>query len=139
MLPWLTIATGVDRLFNGQAGTQRVNELSTSYYADQSVNPANGGIRFLDPNAFAQPALGTFGNMQRNVVRGPGFKNVDAALSRVFNIGGSKSFEARLEAFNLFNWIELANPSTNFSAATFGQITSALSPRVLQLAVKFNF
>jgi len=136
---WLTVSTGADRLFNGQAGTQRVNEVSTNYYADQSVNPANGGIRFLDPTAFAQPVIGTFGNMQRNVVRGPGFKNVDAALSRVFNLGSSKSLEARLEAFNLFNWFELGNPSTNFSAATFGQITSALSPRVLQLAVKFNF
>ena len=136
---WLTIATGVDRVLNGQAGTQRVNEVSSNYYADQSVNPANGGIRFLDPTAFAQPALGTFGNMPRNVVRGPGFKNVDAALSRVFNVGGSKSVEARIEAFNLFNWFELGNPNTNFSAATFGQITSALSPRVLQLAVKFNF
>jgi hypothetical protein len=77
--------------------------------------------------------------MQRNVIRGPGFKNVDAALSRVFNLGSSKSLEARIEAFNLFNWFELGNPNTNFSAATFGQITSALSPRVLQLAVKFNF
>ena len=136
---WLTIATGADRLFNGQAGTQRVNELSTNYYADQSINPANGGIRFLDPTSFAQPALGTFGNMQRNVVRGPGFKNIDAALSRNFNLGGTKSLEARIEAFNLFNWFEWGNPNTNFSAATFGQITSALSPRVLQLAVKFNF
>src|SRR5204863_6943869 len=92
---WLTIATGVDRVLNGQAGTQRVNELSTKYYADQSVNPAGGGIRFLDPAAFAQPALGTLGNMQRNVVRGPGFKNVDLALSRVFGIGGSRNIEIR--------------------------------------------
>ena len=136
---WLTIATGADRLFNGQAGTQRVNQLSTNYYADQSVNPANGGIRFLDPTAFAQPAIGTFGNMQRNVVRGPGFKNVDAALSRVFSVGGTKSVEVRAEAFNLFNWFEWGNPNTNFSAATFGQITSSLGARVVQLAAKFNF
>jgi hypothetical protein len=136
---WLTIATGVDRVLNGQAGTQRVNELSTNYYADQSINPANGGIRFVDPAAFQQPAIGTFGNMQRNVVRGPGFKNIDVALSRVFNLGGSKSIEVRGEAFNALNWFEWGNPNTNFSSATFGQITSALSPRVIQLATKFNF
>jgi Carboxypeptidase regulatory-like domain len=136
---WLTILTGADRLFNGQAGTQRVNQVSTNYYADQSVNPANGGIRFLDPAAFAQPAIGTFGNIQRNVVRGPGYKNVDAALSRLFPVGGTKAVEVRLEAFNLFNWFELGNPNTNFSAATFGQITSDLAPRVLQLAFKFSF
>ena len=77
--------------------------------------------------------------MQRNLVRGPGFKNVDASLARAFNVGGTKSIEVRVEAFNVFNWFEWGNPSTNFSAATFGQITSALSPRVLQLATKFNF
>ncbi|HXD73779.1 MAG TPA: TonB-dependent receptor, partial [Vicinamibacterales bacterium] len=136
---WLTVTTGADRMLNGQAGTQRPNQVSTAYYADQSVNPANGGIRFLDPAAFSQPALGTLGNLQRNIVRGPGFKNIDAALSRLFPLGGTKSVEARIEAFNLFNWFEWGNPNTNLSAATFGQITSALSPRVLQLAVKFNF
>ena len=87
---WLTVATGVDRLFNGQAGTQRANELSTSYYADQSINPANGGIRFVDPTAFAQPALGTFGNAAQHHP-GTGFKNIDAALSRTFSAGGNKS------------------------------------------------
>src|SRR5262249_34312543 len=94
---WLAITTGSDRLFNGQAATQRPNEASTNYYADQSVNAANGGIRFLDPNAFTQPALGTFGTLARNVVRGPGFKNVDASLTRVFPVGGGKSVEARIE------------------------------------------
>jgi hypothetical protein len=115
--------------------------VSSSYYADQSVNPANGGIRFLDPNAFLLPAQGQFGNMQRNLVRGPGFKNVDMALTRVFNIGGSKTIEVRGEAFNVFNWFEMGNPNTTLSAATFGQITSSVtgSARVIQLATKFTF
>ncbi len=136
---WLTVLSGFDRMLNGQAGTQRVNQLSTDFYADQSINPANGGIRFLNPAAFAQPALGTFGNMARTVVKGPGYRNIDAALSRVFNLGGSKSVEVRAEAFNALNWFEWGNPTTVFSAPTFGQITSALSPRVMQLAAKFNF
>jgi len=137
---WLTITTGADRLFNGQAGTQRPNEQSTNYYADQSINPANGGIRFLDPAALTQPALGTFGNMSRNVIRGPGFKNIDMALTRVFPLGATRqNIEIRAEAFNAFNWFEWGNPNTNLSAATYGQITSALSPRVVQLAVKYVF
>jgi hypothetical protein len=136
---WLAITTGADRVLNGQAGTQRPNQVSTSYYADQSVNAANGGIRFLDPAAFAQPALGTFGTLQRNVVRGPGFKNVDMALSRVFKLSGTNSIEVRAEAFNAFNWFEWGNPNVNLSAATFGQITSSLGPRVVQLAAKYNF
>jgi hypothetical protein len=136
---WLAITTGADRMLNGQAGTQRPNQVSTSYYGDQSVNVANGGIRFLDPAAFAQPAFGTFGTLQRNVVRGPGFKNVDMALSRVFKLGGTNSIEVRAEAFNAFNWFEWGNPNVNLSTATFGQITSSLGPRVVQLAAKYNF
>ena len=55
--PWLTITTGADVALNGQAGTQRANQVSSiDLYANQSVNPANGGIRFLNPAAFAQPA-----------------------------------------------------------------------------------
>jgi hypothetical protein len=63
------------------------------------------------------------------------------ALSRVFNLGGTKSIEIRGEAFNAFNWFEWGNPNTNFSAATFGQITSVVpnSARIIQLATKFNF
>jgi len=136
---WLTVSTGADIALNGQAGTQRANQLSDSIYADQSINPANGGIRFVDPAAYAQPAAGTLGNAARNTVRGPGFKNADMALSRVFRLVGSQSIEVRGEAFNAFNWFEWGNPSVARNSATFGQITSALSPRVIQLAVKYNF
>jgi len=136
---WLTITTGADRMLNGQAGTQRVNQVSTSYYADQSVNPVNGGIRFLAPTAFAQPAIGTLGDMGRNLVRGPGSKNLDFALTRAFNVGGSRTIEIRGEAFNAFNWFQWGNPNTSLVSATFGQITSALAPRVIQLATKFTF
>ena len=138
---WLTISTGTDIAFNGQAGTQRVNQLSDNVYADRSTNPANGFIRWLDPTAFQQPANGTFGNMPRNVVRGPNIKNVDMALTRVFPIVGRQSIEVRAEAFNVFNWLQLGNPVTAFNSATFGQINSVIlgSPRVLQLAVKYAF
>ena len=80
---------------------------------------------FLNPTAFAQPAVGTFGNMQRNIVRGPDSKNLDLALTRAFKFverpGTSRS---AIEAFNAFNWFEWGNPNTAINAATFGQITS---------------
>jgi hypothetical protein len=138
--PWLTILTGADRVLNGQAGTQRVNQVSDNVMADQSVNPANGGIRYLDPNAFAQPAFGTFGNIARNSIRGPDSKSLDMALTRVFGLGGSRNIEVRAEAFNAMNWFEWGQPNTSLVAATFGQITSTgVPPRVIQLAVKYTF
>jgi hypothetical protein len=140
---WLTIVTGSDIALNNQQGTQRVNQISDNGYADQSTNPANGFIRWLDPNAFALPAAGTLGTMARNSVRGPTQRNVDLALTRAFPIG-RQGIEIRAEAFNAFNWLELAPPALanlSFSSATFGQISTALpnSARIIQLAVKYTF
>ncbi len=138
---WLNITTGVDRALNGQTGTQRVDVVSgVDPFADHSINPANGFIRFLNPDAFAQPALGSFGNIARNSIRGPGFKNFDFALSRNFRVQGSRNIEVRWEAFNAFDWFNWGNPSTSRNSATFGQIsTNAGQPRVMQLAVKYVF
>ncbi|HUK37068.1 MAG TPA: TonB-dependent receptor, partial [Vicinamibacterales bacterium] len=138
--PWLTITTGTDVALNGQPGTQRVNQVSSSVYADGSTNPANGFIRWLDPTAFAQPVSGTLGTMPRNVVRAPAIRDVDLALSRVFPLGARQGLEVRAEAFNVFNWLVLGTPSLTLSSATFGQIsTTAIPPRVMQLAVKYTF
>jgi hypothetical protein len=140
--PWLTITTGVDIAQNGQAATQRANQLPGNPYADQSVDPRTGGIRFLDPNVFAQPAAGTLGNSVRNSIRGPGTKDIDLALSRNFRVSDGQSFELRVEAFNALNWFQWGTPSVARNSATFGQITSTnpyISPRVIQLAVKYAF
>ena len=75
--PWLTITTGTDIALNGQAGTQRANQLLDDPYADMSINPANGGMRFLNPAAFAQPAAGTLGTSARNSIRGMGTRSLD--------------------------------------------------------------
>jgi hypothetical protein len=138
--PWLNITTGADIAQNGQNATQRASVVpGIDPYGDQSTNAANGGIRFLNPLAFVQPAAGTLGDSVRNSVRGPGSKTMDLALSRGFPVGGQKNLEFRLEAFNALNWFQLGAPSTARNSATFGQITSAVNPRVLQLAVKYAF
>ena len=47
--------------------------------------------------------------------------------------------EARGEIFNLLNTTQLANPAAVVGVANFGTITAPLDPRVVQLAVKFEF
>jgi hypothetical protein len=141
---WLTIAAGTDRALNGQAATQRGNQISDNVYGDQSIDPVTGGIRFLTPvgTAFTIPALGTMGTVARNTVRGPGSKNVTLALTRNFRLTNSQAVEIRAEAFNAFNWFNWGNPSVALNSSTFGQITStnpSISPRVIQLAAKFTF
>jgi hypothetical protein len=56
----------------------------------------------------------------------------------IFTEGSNLEFRA--EFFNAFNTAQFANPDLNFSNATFGRITNtAVNPRIIQLAVKFNF
>jgi hypothetical protein len=153
--PWLSISPGAgnDRALNGQAGanTQRANQVLDDPYADQSTQPG-GGRQFLNPLAFQQPDLGTQGTSARNSIRGPGFKNFDLALSRVFRLSGQQNVEVRAEAFNLFNWLNFGAPNVNLNSPTFGQITSNIGggvvaatgstpgvQRVMQFAVKYLF
>jgi hypothetical protein len=139
---FLTVAPGSDRALNSQPGTQRVNQVNANPYDDNSINAANGARRFLNPAAFAQPAFGTFGTMERNSIEGVGTKNLDLALSRVFRLIGTQSLEFRAEAFNAFNWFQWQNPiaaNLNLSAGTFGQLTTAGDPRIIQLALKYVF
>jgi hypothetical protein len=103
-------------------------------------------------------ATGTdLGNVGRNILRGPNQTNVDFSLVKRFRFRESKTLELRAEFFNLLNHVNFDNPISNLSAvpttsisATTGQITgnagdfgrivgTSHNPRMIQLAVKFNF
>jgi hypothetical protein len=131
---------------------------------------------FFNPLAFVRPtvlagqiipsskgtatagAIGTdFGNVGRNVLRGPGQINVDFSVAKRFPISEGKHIELRAEFFNLFNHANFANPISNLSAVPttsvdpnsgritgsagdFGRIVSmSNNPRLIQFALKFNF
>ncbi len=78
-----------------------------------------------------------FGDAQRNSVRGPNFRQVDAALIKQIALPRQSRVELRLEAFNLFNRVNFGPPNGNRSSAAFGTITSAYEARQLQLGAKF--
>ncbi len=89
--------------------------------------------------AFAKAATGSYGNLGRDTLTGPGQWDLDAALSRLFSLHERSKLEFRAEAFNLLNHTRLGNPATAMSSATFGQIASAADPRIVQGAVKITF
>jgi len=135
----LNIIAGQDRALSG-IQRQRVNQVLDNPYGDKTLNT------WLNPAAFAQPALGTLGNFRRNSVRAPGFWSVDLALSRLVSFGGTRGLELRVETFNLlntFNWgapISGGRTDTNFNSGAFGRITSmAGAPRIMQFGVKYGF
>jgi hypothetical protein len=77
----------------------------------------DGGLLFLNPAAFAAPMPGTFGNMERNSVHGPGFTQTDFFFSKAFATAGRSNIELRMEVFNLFNTVNFANPGGTLNAA----------------------
>jgi hypothetical protein len=149
-----SVLAGSDRALTGVPG-QPASLVNTNPYA------ANQGVdHWLDPNAFAQPASGTYGNLGLNNLKGPGVFQFNLALSRNFPIHEHQALQIRAEAFNLPNTLNPFTPGIlpinstlfggqqNLNASNFGQITSDISGnngltlgdyRVIQLAMKFIF
>jgi len=94
--------------------------------------------RWFYTSAFEVAPQFTIGNSSRNPVRGPAHRNVDLALARRIPIG-RRSLEVRAEVFNVLNTPPLGPPNTVLGTPGFGSITSALDPRVVQLALKLHF
>ena len=114
----------------------------------------DGELLFLNPAAFTTPQPGTFGNLERNSIHGPNFKQVDVVVSKKFALGGTSNLEFRAEVFNLFNTVNFANPVgtlpqaiptaslteanrvqpgqpyTDAAAGTFGRFTSTVGRTV---------
>ena len=130
---WMTVLSGRDTAFNGRAN-QRVDQISDDVYGDKTL------ASYLNRAAFATPANGAFGTHVRNSIRGPNFWKVDLALSRLVPLATTQNIELRVEVFNLFNNFNWGNPNLNFSAGTFGRITTtAGDPRIMQFGVKYSF
>ncbi len=73
---------------------------------------------------------------------GPGVAQVDMTMSKSFKLTERFRLEARVETYNVFNHINLANPTVDFTSANFGKITSKLvayNGREVQYGVRFVF
>jgi hypothetical protein len=108
--------------------------------AQISGSDGDGSLKnYLNPAAFAQPALGTLSSLARNNILGPAFWQFDAALSRIFEIRENQRLEVRAEAFNVTNSLRRGNPNLTLNNSTFGQITTSQDARVMQFALKYVF
>lgn len=109
---------------------------------DINTNPRNGRPEF-NTTAFSTEALGQLGNVPRRFFYGPGIDNFDMTITKLVRITESKSLEFRAEAFNLFNHAQFYGAAAVDGEVNndphFGQVVSAASPRLMQLAAKFSF
>jgi len=119
------------------APQQRANQiLSDPFMPDRTY------AQWLNPAAFARPADGAYGTMTLDAILGVPRWNVDMGLSRSLSVAADRQLQLRLEVFNLFNTVTPANPQTTMSSSDFGKVTAlapGTSPRIVQLAVKYQF
>ncbi len=170
-----TFSTGVPFTVENSANRSQ-NQLTGANFADRpnlapgaNFNPTSGisaGCNFVrssvpagtpvgtpthwfDPCAFAPQPLGTFGNLGRNTLIGPGLSTVDFLLNKHFRITEERELQFRAEMFNVMNHPNFATPSVNFRRIfdgngvllpTFGAITrTTTTSRQIQFGLKLVF
>jgi hypothetical protein len=95
--------------------------------------------QYFNPSMFQANAPGTYGNVGRNALIGPGSANVDVGLSKIISVRERHQFQLRGEFFDLLNRPNFGNPVANLVSPAFGRILSATTSRQIQLALKYSF
>jgi hypothetical protein len=102
--------------------------------------------QFFNTGVFSIPAVGTFGNAGRYLLRGPGLNNWNMGVMKAFRLHERLAGQFRWEMYNAFNHTQFTgvNSSASFNAqgqqvnSLFGSYTSAASPRIMQFALRFS-
>jgi hypothetical protein len=132
-----SVTISADQANVGQ-GTQRANFAGTP-----RIDCGSGKLtRCVNIDAFALPALYTYGDTPRNFLRGPGYVNFDWSLFKNFTITERTKLQFRWETFNTFNHPNFSNPNSTFvpGSTAFGTITAlAGNMRQQQFGLKLLF
>jgi Carboxypeptidase regulatory-like domain len=131
----LSISSGVNNSLTGGSGDRADPVPGASPYTS-AWGPQ---LQMLNTAAFIQNPIGTYGTLGRDTIRGPGTITVNAAMVRFFRFKEPYRLETRFEAFNAVNRVNFSSPATSLTSATFGRITAAGDPRILQFAMKLHF
>jgi hypothetical protein len=135
----LTPVAGTDRSMTGLGNDRAViSGTAGSAYGTGACNSAPC-VNYLNASSFSLPAVGTFGNVSKGLLVGPGLVNLDAGIFRNITIHEKAYVQFRAEFFNITNYAPFNNPNSSVSGGGFGTILSAGSPRIGQLALKFVF
>jgi hypothetical protein len=104
-----------------------------------SGNRAQKIAKYFNPDAFTAAPAGTYGNVGRNFLTGPGYWNADLSFFRMFPLWRAQSLQFRAELFNAFNHANLNNPDAGLLDSNVGRITSASTARIVQFGLKYSF
>jgi hypothetical protein len=144
----LTITQSQAVLSTGSNASQQQNNRPNRIGDGQAANPTID--QWFDPKAFqiVPETTATYGNAGRNIMRGPGYFDIDLNLIKLTKFGRVEH-ELRIEAFNVLNHPAFADPGTTFGTSSFGVISAMLpnpacatcgtTERQIQLSMKLRF
>ena len=131
----IQITDGKDVSLSGQSLDRPTVVLPSQVYPSQQT-----AQEWFNPAAFAYAATGTFGNLGRNSVYGPGMETMDLGIVRGFNLKEKTQLEMRAEFFNALNHTNLGTPDRFVNTSTFSSITESTTPgREVQLSARIQF
>ena len=134
----INVTSGTDRSLSGVA-LDRADIVGDPYL---STSRPRGDLinAWFNTAAFTPAALGTFGTSPRNVLRAPGTFNLDWSVAKSFHISERFSTQLRGDFFDLLNTPHFNAPGSSVaSTSTFGKITAAGDPRIVQLSLRVRF
>jgi hypothetical protein len=131
------------RPYNALLGLDRANVGRTYQRPDALGNPNHGPktpSQWFNTSMFAMPALYTYGNSAAFTVEGDSRFTFDLSAGKRFYPHGDRQWlEFRGEFYNLTNTVHLMDPNMTFTSSSFGQITTAVPARQVQLALRYTF
>ncbi|HTM47322.1 MAG TPA: carboxypeptidase regulatory-like domain-containing protein [Bryobacteraceae bacterium] len=134
----LTVVSGADNNFDGVTGDY-ADYLGGDWKIGGDRSKSQQIARWFNTSVFRSNAVGTFGSGRRAQLRGPGAWNLDYSLFKSFDLIERLRLQLRGEFFNVFNHANLGSPGTTVNSTTFGVISGASSPRIVQVAMKLIF
>jgi hypothetical protein len=95
--------------------------------------------QWFNTAAFTVPVAGAFGSSPRNIITGPGSKNLNMTFNRNVQLGGNRNIDINMAVNNILNLANYQGVDTNVNSPTFGQIRSVNGQRQATLRLQFRF
>jgi len=141
-----SIATGSNRNFDSSNRNRPNLVPGVSAFLSPNRSRTAVAAAWFNTAAFSPngPGLGigpggADGNTPRNYLRGPGYRDIDLGILRDIRLREGIALQLRGEATNAFNMVSLNNPTANLASSLNGKITSAASPRLIQVGARLTF
>jgi hypothetical protein len=117
-----------------------VNGSLRADYNGAPIHVSNPTIdEFFNVSAFSAPASGMFGSSLRNMIVGPGGRQLNATFQRDIRLGNNRAITLQVNAVNLLNTVQWAGVDSNVNSPTFGQVTSVRPMRTITLTARFRY